>query len=126
MPERLCIGCKSRHIPVGKQQRCPDCARAYERAKRERRGTRQQRGYGKAWYELARQAVAAQPWYSYCSATDDLTVDHRDPAARGRTGLTLNDVQVLCRGCNARKGDSGTVTPLPQAPPPSDDGILIA
>ena len=125
MPEKLCIGCRAKHIPVGKQQRCADCARAYERAKRQRRGTRQQRGYDREWYELARQAVAAQPYCSACGATQDLTVDHGNPATRGRPGLTLNDVQVLCRPCNARKGDSRTVTPLPQAPPPGDD-LLIA
>ena len=125
MPEKLCIGCKSRHIPVGKQQRCPDCARAYERAKLRRRGTRQQRGYDKAWYALARHAVAAHPFCAACGTTHDLTVDHRDPATRGKPGLTLNDVQVLCRPCNTRKGDSRTVTPLSQSPPPNDDGLLI-
>ena len=127
MPEKLCIGCKARHIPVGRQQRCPDCTRGYERAKRERRGTRQQRGYDKAWYALARRAVAGQPWCSACGATDDLTVDHRDPTSRGRNGLTLADVQVLCRGCNARKGNSRPVAPLEHAPPSDgDDELLIA
>jgi 5-methylcytosine-specific restriction endonuclease McrA len=126
VPEKLCIGCKARHIPVGRQQRCPDCARGYERAKRQRRGTRQQRGYDKHWYVLARQALALTPFCAACGTTDDLTVDHRDPTSRAKPGLTLEDVQVLCRGCNARKGDSRLVVTLEQAPPPSDDAPLIA
>jgi 5-methylcytosine-specific restriction endonuclease McrA len=104
MAEKVCIGCRACHIEKGKQQRCPECARAYERTKRQRRGTRQQRGYDRAWVALARQAVAAQPWCAICGTTHDLVVEHKDPATRGKPGLTLDDIQVLCRPCNTRKG----------------------
>jgi 5-methylcytosine-specific restriction endonuclease McrA len=38
-----------------------------------------------------------------CTSTD-LTVDHVDPRTRGKHGLTLADVQVLCRFHNSSKG----------------------
>jgi 5-methylcytosine-specific restriction endonuclease McrA len=38
-----------------------------------------------------------------CTSTD-LTVDHIDPRTRGKAGLTLADVQVLCRLHNSSKG----------------------
>lgn len=57
------------------------------------------RGYDEAWSKLSKRARELQPWCSSCGATEDLTGDHlRWPAK------TLRDVDVLCRGCNARKG----------------------
>ena len=47
-----------------------------------------------------------QPWCTFCGARDDLTTDHLVPLAKGGTRRpTIADVLVLCRGCNARKGD---------------------
>jgi hypothetical protein len=70
------------------------------------------RGYGGAWQRLspcwlgsasrgARSAVrpATSP------------ADHRVPRTKGRANLTLADVVVLCRRCNARKGRSVFLTP---------------
>jgi 5-methylcytosine-specific restriction enzyme A len=113
------------HIPVG-QQRCPTCATEYERGKRERKRTRQQQGYDRHWYVLARQALAAQPWCSYCGTTEDLVVDHIGPTTRGHSGLTLAHVQTLCRACNSRKGNRKPPD-LPRVPPPEPPtDILIA
>ncbi len=58
-------------------------------------------GYDAEWRALAKAAVALQPWCSRCGATEDLTADHIDPEKR--TGLTLDDVQVLCRRHNSKK-----------------------
>lgn len=38
-----------------------------------------------------------------CGATDDLSVDHIVPQRRGGTHA-LDNLQTLCRSCNARKG----------------------
>lgn len=72
-----------------------------------RRGNTTARGYGATWQRLARQAIAAQPWCTICGTTTDLTVDHHDPQTRGRTKLTLDDVDVLCRSHNSSKGAGG-------------------
>lgn len=40
----------------------------------------------------------------YCSATDDLTIDHKVPEARGGTHDATN-LQTACRKCNASKRD---------------------
>ena len=56
-------------------------------------------GWDRAWQRLSRRARQLQPWCSWCGTTEDLTGDHlRWPAE------TLDDVQVLCRRCNSRKG----------------------
>jgi 5-methylcytosine-specific restriction enzyme A len=70
-----------------------------------RRPTTTQRGYGTHWQRLATLARRLQPWCSICGATQDLTTDHVNPATRGMRGLTLADVQVLCRRCNGSKQD---------------------
>ena len=38
-----------------------------------------------------------------CGRTDDLTVDHIVPRVYGGTNAA-NNLQTLCRGCNAEKG----------------------
>ena len=80
---------------------CDGCKRERPR----RRGTTSQRGYGAYWRKLSEQARRMQPYCSVpgCTGTD-LTVDHIDPATRGQPGLTLADVQVLCRFHNSSKG----------------------
>jgi len=75
------------------------------------------RGYGAAWQKLARQAIRNHPWCTDCgtrgSKDNPLTGDHlRWPA------LTLNDVEVVCRRCNSRRGprrvfDTATNDPQP-------------
>lgn len=48
-----------------------------------------------------------------CGSEDDLTVDHIIPTQDGGTDA-FNNMQTLCRGCNARKGDR-TASFLPGA-----------
>jgi 5-methylcytosine-specific restriction endonuclease McrA len=93
--------CPSCGTLVSKQGRCPDCKRGADRF----RGTTTARGYGRDWQKLATQAKRHQPYCSItgCNSTD-LTVDHLDPGTKGKHGLTLNDVQVLCRSHNSSKG----------------------
>lgn len=38
-----------------------------------------------------------------CGATEDLTLDHVWPESRGG-GATVENLRVLCRSCNSRKG----------------------
>jgi 5-methylcytosine-specific restriction enzyme A len=96
-PLRPCLDCG--RPTTG--NRCPAHQREHER----KRGTAAERGYGPAWRRLAAQAIRAQPWCSVpgCRSAD-LTVDHRDPSTKGRSDLTLSDVQVLCRSHNSSKG----------------------
>ena len=111
---RLCPRCPAF---VSRAGLCPDCKRAENRKRRQRKGSTAQRGYGAEWQELAKQAIRRQPWCSVEGCGDtDLTVDHRDPATRGQRGLTLDDVLVLCRSHNSSKGDSGFLTERPMTP----------
>jgi 5-methylcytosine-specific restriction endonuclease McrA len=91
-------------VPGG---RCPECRREHNQATSRRRGSSTRRGYDTHWQALARRALTLHPVCSThgCGATHDMTVDHINPATRGQGGLTLADVQVLCRSCNSRKGN---------------------
>lgn len=98
---KVCAGCyRVFRPPELKKGRCVECNRKRERA----RPSRQRRGYNSPWYKLSKRAIKAQPYCSVCGSETDLTTDHVDPATKGRPGLTLDDVQVLCRSCNSRKG----------------------
>lgn len=90
---------------------CPDHRRPHSKHKL----SAAQRGYDHAWQKLSRQARRLQPWCTWCGTEDDLTADHiRWPAE------SLNDVQVLCRACNSRKGALRTrgEAPTKEAPRP--------
>lgn len=52
-----------------------------------------------------RQSVFERDHFSclYCQNTSDLTVDHIVPVSRGG-GDEMENLQTLCRVCNARKG----------------------
>jgi hypothetical protein len=39
----------------------------------------------------------------YCQSEENLTIDHRVPESKGGTA-TFENLQTLCRPCNARKG----------------------
>ena len=80
---------------------CPECLAR-------RRGKTAERGYDHQWKRFARQVIRMSPRCARCGSTRDLTVDHIDPATRGKSRLTLNDVQVLCKPCNSRKGGTST------------------
>lgn len=64
-------------------------------------------GRGGAWDRLSKRARALQDWCSDCGTRDDLTADHLPSAwakVAARQTLTLHDVEVCCRPCNARRG----------------------
>jgi 5-methylcytosine-specific restriction endonuclease McrA len=94
----LTCGALTRH-----GSRCPEHQRAYEREKSRRRGGAQKLGYTRQWQQAAHAAIDAQPWCSTCGATTDLTGDHIVARAHGGPGVSEN-VTVLCRSCNAKKG----------------------
>ena len=102
MPRRPCTDCGEPHEGAG---RCPDCARAAD--VRRPRASREARGYGWRWRQLSIRARKRQPFCDVCGATKDLTTDHSEEAWRRHAqGLPvrLEDVRVMCRPCNARKG----------------------
>lgn len=67
-----------------------------------------QRGYDTAWDKLSARARKLQPFCTDCGTRDDLTADHSAEAwerkAQGKP-IRLQDVDVVCRTCNARRGD---------------------
>jgi 5-methylcytosine-specific restriction enzyme A len=98
MPLRPCLDC-------GRPTTGSRC-RTHQRAHEGQRGSTSARGYGPEWRVLRAEAIRLHPYCSVPGCRDtDLTVDHIDPASKGRTGLTLADVQVLCRSHNSSKGN---------------------
>lgn len=107
---RPCLDCG---VP-SPQTRCTDCAPT-ARAPRQHAVKTTARGYGNTWQKLSRRARRTQPWCLDCGARDDLTTDHSPEAwERHDAGLPirLEDVAVVCRPCNSRRG---------QARPPRGD-----
>ena len=92
---------------------CTDCSpgtssRARWRLQDRERGSRQQRGYDAAWDRLSRRARRLQPFCLDCGSTEDLTADHSLTAWERRAAgklIRLQDIDVLCRRCNAERGD---------------------
>jgi 5-methylcytosine-specific restriction protein A len=91
--------------------RCDEHQGAWQRRREAARGTSTQRGYTTAWRHIAEAAVAQHRatygdwcpgWQVPGHEASDLTADHILPKARGGSDDPSN-VQVLCRGCNARK-----------------------
>lgn len=69
--------------------------------------TAHRRGYDHHWRKLSEKARKIQNFCSDCDATTDLTCDHSPEAwARRDRGkrIRLQDVDVVCRSCNARRG----------------------
>jgi 5-methylcytosine-specific restriction endonuclease McrA len=115
----VCPACGEVHSGKG---RCRGCRRTYERG----RGTPAQRGYGAAWQRLAAEAKRRQPYCSVPGCTSlDLTVDHIDPASKGRRYLTLADVQVLCRSHNAAKGRKPVQALAAAVPGPAEANLSL-
>lgn len=123
---RPCLVCGTPTLGSG---RCP----AHQLPARPRPSAAR-RGYDAKWRRLAAKARALWTYCAQCGTTEDLTVDHlRWPAN------TLDDVQVLCRSCNSRKGaapgrgvepkqalrDLASPSKSPTLSPP-DDGPVIA
>ncbi len=92
---RPCLDCGR----LTRGTRCAEHVKARER----RRGTPTQRGYDATWRRLRGSAIAYHPWCERCGATTDLTGDHIVPLVRG--GMNSPDnIRVLCRSCNSRRG----------------------
>ncbi|WP_409485131.1 hypothetical protein [Arsenicicoccus dermatophilus] len=72
-----------------------------------------ERGYDWAWVKLSRRARRLSPLCEDCGATTDLTTDHSPRAwERKAAGLPirLEDVAVVCRSCNSKRGRARPVT----------------
>lgn len=81
------------------------------------------RGYDYQWEQLSKRARKLQPFCTDCGTTEDLTADHSPQAwARKAKGLPirLQDVAVVCRPCNSRRGKAkhGERPPTTTAPDP--------
>ena len=99
-PARPCAepGC---HLLVRGAARCPQHQLSYpdHRAK-----PSTSRGYDAHWRRLVRIAIARSPVCSRCGSIAHLTGDHIIPLSKGGTS-TLENIWVLCRSCNSRKGN---------------------
>lgn len=79
------------------------------------------RGYDRTWRKLSRRARKAQPFCTDCRTPEDLTADHSPEAwARYDSGkvIRLEDIDVVCRRCNADRGAARgeTIDQHPGAP----------
>jgi len=101
MPDNLkvCIDCGD--LAVG--TRCPTCQAARDRRVGLQRGGANARGYDYDWQRRAAKVKHDQPECVVCGATDDLTVDHVIPKARGGTD-DLDNLVTMCRRHNSAKG----------------------
>lgn len=69
--------------------------------------SRAERGYDWTWQKLSKRAREMSPFCEDCGTTEDLTVDHSPEAWRRRLSgkaIRLEDVAVVCRSHNARRG----------------------
>lgn len=65
------------------------------------------------WRKISEQTRAKQPWCSQCGTTNDLTVDHIIPVSVDPSlAYEPLNLDVLCRSCNGRKGDTITDTQI--------------
>ena len=102
MPLRPCLDCGT---PT-QRTRCPAHTRALEAARPPRRAKGR---YDARWVKLRAIAIRNQPWCSGYERpphpSNDLTGDHRDPLGGETRFVRLEDIDVLCRSCNAAKRD---------------------
>lgn len=87
---------------LSEQSRCEE-----HRLKQGKKKSASERGYDFAWQRLSKRARRLQTFCSWCGSVEDLTTDHTPEAwTRKAQGLPirLEDVDVLCRSCNAIKG----------------------
>lgn len=80
---------------------------------------RKTKGYGWSWQKLSRRARRKQPWCSDCGTVDDLTADHLPQAWRRKEAglpIRLEDTDVVCRGCNTKRGSARGDTPTHHVP----------
>lgn len=107
---------------------CLDCGepcdgpRCTEHTVAPSKASRHARGYDNAWSRLSKRARRLQPFCSDCGAVADLTVDHSPQAwERQQAGMEvrLEDVEVVCRSCNGRRGQARPSSTTRAGRPPS-------
>jgi 5-methylcytosine-specific restriction protein A len=105
---RPCLDCSKL---TRNASRCDEHQAAWQARQDAARGSATSRGYDSRWRRTAAAAVATHRTVhgNWCPGhgvpghqADDLTGDHIVPLAAGGTSEPEN-VQVLCRSCNARK-----------------------
>lgn len=109
-----CLDCGE----LSQRSRCPECETTHRRSTRneyQRRARADGRlarsttaqGYDSRWKRLSALARKKQPFCVDCGATDDLQADHTPEAwERKRRGkaIRLQDIDVVCRSCNIKRG----------------------
>lgn len=102
---RQCLTPGCPHLAV-KGGRCPECTQARTKARYEREGTDEQRGYGWRWEKWRGAILADEPLCRACKAEGRVVlatdVDHIVPKSRGGTDVRSN-LQPLCHECHSRK-----------------------
>ncbi len=71
------------------------------------KATPESRGYDETWRKLSKRARRLQPWCTDCGGQEDLTADHNAVAWERRAAgkvIRLEDIDVVCRRCNANRG----------------------
>ena len=110
---------------------CADCGEPTEAARctdcrpRDTKPSATSRGYDSAWAALSRRARRLQPFCTDCGTTENLTTDHSPEAWRRKEAglpIRLEDVDVVCRSCNARRGAARPGRVDPPRPPSGPPG----
>lgn len=110
MTARSCIEC-GELVDVDHGARCSTCRPAVDRSYIRKPKPRGRRQYSRSsgWRALSERARRLQPWCSDCGSPVDLTLEHTaETHERQEAGLPVGLDQtggVLCRSCNASKGD---------------------
>ena len=123
----VCGRCQAKLIPVdAPEHRCDECRREVNRIKYQRRRRT-------AAERRRRQALIAEHvrvhgwncpgWNRPAHASTDLTADHLTPQARG--GAPESAIRVLCRSCNAARGDGSSRESRSRVAPLGEDGSLV-
>lgn len=108
MPKRPCLDCGRL---TTNRSRCDTHQASWQARQDRRRGSATARGYDATWRRNVARALAKHRaqygnwcpgWKVDAHPSPDLTGDHITPLARGGTNQPDN-IQVLCRACNARK-----------------------
>ncbi|MFJ8346043.1 HNH endonuclease [Streptomyces sp. NPDC094153] len=96
----MCSACK-RLRPLGTS--CPCRKRRYAP---KASNPRAKGAYDWTWRKNRATAIRLQPFCSVCGTDQDLTGDHVLPLSRGGSNA-VDNIRVLCRSCNSRRGNRG-------------------
>lgn len=96
-PSSLC----DEHLDYRKKQRAARDATPAQRARR----SHDNRSYrGPLWNRVRRIVIDRDGCCQQCGSEEDLTADHIIPITNGGEPLDEDNLQCLCRSCNAGKG----------------------